>query len=286
MHDSTLTLPNGRTIAYTDVGATDAGHPTAVYFHGAPTSRLDRVLFDEELASRGVRVLSADRPGYGGSSPQPGRTMSDHVADVVALADHLGVDRFAVAGLSSGGPYAVAAAALAPSRVSAAAVIAGVHRLPVARAPGTGSSRNEAEVMRQPDADAAVAWCTSSSSAPTAAASSPSPLPEAETASHGRGRRRDGRGVLRHRLAAASPRASRATPATSGCRASRGRSTPAPSSRRCTSSTATPTRSCRWRTRSTRPPLVPGADCTVWPGVTHMGAASKVPDVIASMLGC
>lgn len=124
MLDATLALPDGRVLAYTDLGVADG--PLAFYFHGAPSSRLDLVPLDRELAERGVRVVSPDRPGYGGSSPQPGRQLHDWPADVAALADHLGRDRFAVVGLSSGGPYVVACAALLPERVVAAAVIAGV----------------------------------------------------------------------------------------------------------------------------------------------------------------
>jgi len=60
----------------------------------------------------GVRVISPDRPCYGRSSPQPGRSMADWPSDVAVLTEALGIERFAVAGHSSGGPYAVACAAL------------------------------------------------------------------------------------------------------------------------------------------------------------------------------
>ena len=73
-----------------------------------------------------MRVLTVDRPGYGGSSPAPGRRLADWPADVAALADHLGVGRFAVTGYSSGGPYAVACGALLGDRVAGLGVLAGV----------------------------------------------------------------------------------------------------------------------------------------------------------------
>ena len=111
MIDTTMTLPDGRSLAYTDCGAPDG--PLVVYFHGAPTSRLDLIGLEESFSALGVRVVSPDRPGYGRSSPQPGRGFNDWPGDVAALADHLGVERFAVMGLSSGGPYVVACAALA-----------------------------------------------------------------------------------------------------------------------------------------------------------------------------
>lgn len=73
-----------------------------------------------------MRVVSPDRPGYGRSSPQPGRGFDDWPGDVAALAYHLGIERFAVMGASSGGPYVVACAALLPDRIADAAVVAGV----------------------------------------------------------------------------------------------------------------------------------------------------------------
>jgi pimeloyl-ACP methyl ester carboxylesterase len=98
---------------------------SVIYFHGAPSTRLDLTFFEDASAERGVRVVSPDRPGYGASSPQRGRRLEDWPSDVAALADHLDVERFAVLGLSSGGPYAVASAALLPDRVAGAGSVAG-----------------------------------------------------------------------------------------------------------------------------------------------------------------
>jgi pimeloyl-ACP methyl ester carboxylesterase len=160
VRDETLTLPDGRVLAYTEVGSTRRDAPVVVYLHGAPTSRLDLAWADDQLASQGVRVVSPDRPGYGGSSPQLDRTLADHPAEVAALADHLGVDRFAVIGLSGGGPHAMGCAALLPSRVRAVAIVAGVTDFawPEAR---DGFDPAEAEIMAQPDEEAAVSWCES-----------------------------------------------------------------------------------------------------------------------------
>ena len=88
MLDTTMTLPDGRVLGYTDLGAQDA--PLVIYFHGAPSTRLDLVAYDEAFASLDVRVVCPDRPGYGTSSPQPGRQLQDWPGDVAALADHLG----------------------------------------------------------------------------------------------------------------------------------------------------------------------------------------------------
>ncbi|MFQ5908929.1 MAG: alpha/beta fold hydrolase [Thermoplasmata archaeon] len=128
------------------------------YFHGAPTSRLYLVPWEMEFADRGLRVVSPDRPGYGGSSPQPGRTMSDWPTDVVSLANALGIDRFIVAGESSGGPYAVACAALLPDCVSGAVVVAGVTDMAWPEA-WDGFFEPEKAIIRMPDEQSATARC-------------------------------------------------------------------------------------------------------------------------------
>jgi pimeloyl-ACP methyl ester carboxylesterase len=158
VRDDEITLSDGRTLAYTDLGSTDPRAPVAFYLHGAPTSRLDLVEADAELAGLGVRVLCPDRPGYGGSSPHPRRTMLDHATDVGALADHIGVADFGVVGLSSGGPYALACAAGLGPRVTRAAVVAGVTDFGWPDA-WTAYDPDEVEIMLQPDEEAARQWC-------------------------------------------------------------------------------------------------------------------------------
>jgi pimeloyl-ACP methyl ester carboxylesterase len=73
----------------------------------------------------GVRWLGHDRPGYGSSTPSPGRSIGADAADVAALADALDIDRFAVMGHSGGGPHALAAAALLTDRVSRVVAMSG-----------------------------------------------------------------------------------------------------------------------------------------------------------------
>ena len=156
MLDASVTLPDGRVLAYTDIGA-----PTGrvvMYFHGAPSSRLDLGFFADELAERDVRVLSTDRPGYGRSSPQPGRDWADWPTDLAVLADHVGVERFAVLGLSSGGPYAVAVAAQLPDRVTAAGVVGGETDFAWAGA-WDDYPEDEAALMRIGDEVRGAAWC-------------------------------------------------------------------------------------------------------------------------------
>ena len=119
-----LTLPDGRTLGYAEYGDRD-GWPL-VFLHGFPGSRLAGGVLDEPARAGGVRVLAPERPGLGLSSPQPGRTLLDHAGDVRALADALGIDRFAVLGESGGGPYALGCAYVLPKRVESAAVVCGL----------------------------------------------------------------------------------------------------------------------------------------------------------------
>ena len=158
MRDSQIMLSGGRTLAYTDIG--HPGGSCVFFFHGAPMSRLHLGALEGQFAAQGLRVLSPDRPGYGKSSPLPGRSMADWPADVAALADALGVDRFLVAGHSSGGAYAVACAALLSGRVSGGAVVAGVTDMAWPGAwDGYLEGRCEIQLMRLSDEKTAIARC-------------------------------------------------------------------------------------------------------------------------------
>jgi pimeloyl-ACP methyl ester carboxylesterase len=101
------------------------GHPVFL-LHGMPGSRVGprpRTMF---LFQRGTRLISYDRPGYGGSDRHPGRSVVDVAQDVARLADALGIERFAVAGRSGGAPHALACAARLPDRVTRAAALVGL----------------------------------------------------------------------------------------------------------------------------------------------------------------
>jgi pimeloyl-ACP methyl ester carboxylesterase len=114
--DETITLADGRTLAYCEWGS-PTGHPVMLV-HGAPGSRLLCPDEDATMAA-GVRLLTVDRPGYGASDPRPDPSLLGWADDVEALADRLGLDRFAVVGWSAGGGYALACAARMPERISA-----------------------------------------------------------------------------------------------------------------------------------------------------------------------
>lgn len=117
--DRQLTLADGRALAYRDVGDRDA--PAVVFNPGFMGCRLT----GPATPGVGVRVVTPDRPGIGRSDPKPGRRLLDWPADVAALADHLGLDRFAVLGHSAGGPYALASAHLLGSRITTVGVACG-----------------------------------------------------------------------------------------------------------------------------------------------------------------
>lgn len=111
---------DGRTLAYAQIGDSD-GKPVFV-LHGTPGSRLSgRHPDPARVADAGLRVVTYDRPGYGRSTRHPGRCAVDCVADVAAIADALGIERFVVTGGSGGGPHALAVAARLPERVLRAA---------------------------------------------------------------------------------------------------------------------------------------------------------------------
>jgi pimeloyl-ACP methyl ester carboxylesterase len=123
MTQHVVEAPDGRHLAVRDAGDPDA--PALVAHHGTPAAGR---FFGPELASaeqHGVRLIAYDRPGYGGSTPQRGRRVADAAADVAAIVDALGVERFATYGWSGGGPHALACAALLPDRCAAVCTIAG-----------------------------------------------------------------------------------------------------------------------------------------------------------------
>jgi pimeloyl-ACP methyl ester carboxylesterase len=134
VHPSTpshsITLANGRRIAYSEFGD-DSGIPL-IYCHGLPSSRIEACLADRDAKRLGLRVIAADRPGYGESDYHPERKMTDFADDMEELADRLELERFAVLGVSCGGPYALSLAARIPQRISAVSVCCGLG--PVYRA--------------------------------------------------------------------------------------------------------------------------------------------------------
>lgn len=122
--DEIIDVGGGRRLAYSESGDPQ-GRPV-IHLHGTPGSRLERYPDPALTASLGVRFIGFDRPGFGYSDPVPGRTLLDCAVDIGLLADHLGLDTFALNGISGGGPFVLAAAYALPERVSKAAISCGV----------------------------------------------------------------------------------------------------------------------------------------------------------------
>lgn len=118
-------LAAGRTIGYSEYG--DATGRPVIWFHGTPGGSRQFPLGARKISyDLGVRVILIERPGVGRSTPHLHANIGAFAADVAEVADRLGADRFAVAGLSGGGPYALACAAKLTDRVPAAAILGGV----------------------------------------------------------------------------------------------------------------------------------------------------------------
>ena len=121
-----IKLNDGRLLGYAEYG-TPNGKPV-FYFHGHPGSRLDWPLFDadDSATELNARIITVDRPGTGLSDSKSDREILDWPDDVVELADVLQLDRFAVLGISGGGPYAAACAFKLSGRLTATAIVCGM----------------------------------------------------------------------------------------------------------------------------------------------------------------
>jgi pimeloyl-ACP methyl ester carboxylesterase len=115
---------DGRKLAVHEAG--DSHGVAVIVHHGTPQSGLLYRNWASSALSAGIRLISYDRPGYGGSTRSPGRSVADCVADVEAIADALELERFATWGISGGGPHALACAALCDERLFAAASLAAI----------------------------------------------------------------------------------------------------------------------------------------------------------------
>jgi len=113
--EGSLTTPDGRTLTYVGRGPED-GVPI-ISSHGTPGSRYAHHPDGEIYERHGVHAVTYDRPGYGGSDPHEGRSVADAAADIEAIGDELGFERFAVVGGSGGAPHALACGALLGDRV-------------------------------------------------------------------------------------------------------------------------------------------------------------------------
>ncbi|WP_027329291.1 alpha/beta fold hydrolase [Marinimicrobium agarilyticum] len=124
----TLSLPDGRVLSFRAQGDA-AGYPV-FYLHGIPGSKQEPFLPADTETLSGIRLITMDRPGYGGSSPCEHYDVTTHSADLCALADHLEIGRFALFGFSGGGFYALNSAHQLGERVSRV-VLVGTPAIPL-----------------------------------------------------------------------------------------------------------------------------------------------------------
>jgi pimeloyl-ACP methyl ester carboxylesterase len=150
-----IEVTDGRAIGFADYGL--SGGTAVLWCHGGPGSRLEPAWLREDAVAAGLRIIGIDRPGYGLSTPRPGRTIVDVIPDLLAVADYLEVGQFVTVGVSTGGAYALAAAAVVPQRVLGVIACCSMTDMSWQPARATMSHPHTHAVWNAPDRDAAIA---------------------------------------------------------------------------------------------------------------------------------
>lgn len=122
--DKITTLKDGRKLSYIEYG--DPKGKVLIYLHGWPSGRLMARETDQAAKKLGIRVISPDRPGYGLSDYKPKRALLDYPDDLLELADRLKIKKFAVVGVSGGGPYAAVCAYKISDRLTKVGIVVGL----------------------------------------------------------------------------------------------------------------------------------------------------------------
>jgi pimeloyl-ACP methyl ester carboxylesterase len=151
-------IPDRRAVAFTDAGPPDG--TALLWCHGGPGSRLEPAAMAPNAADAGLRAVGIDRPGYGRSTPQPGRTIAGWVPEALAVVDTLGIERFLVVGVSTGGAYALALAAIVPERVLGVVACCALTDMRWPEGKAMMSDPETAGIWSAPDRDAALAIAT------------------------------------------------------------------------------------------------------------------------------
>ena len=137
--DFTVQLRDGRKMGIAAVGP--GGDFPILHCHGSGSSRLEVRLLAAATTEVGVRLIGLDRPGIGRSDPKVGYRLLDWPDDVEAVADQLGIERFAIEGVSAGGPYALACAYKIPQRLTTCGLISTVSPPDLIRKAGPWAMR-------------------------------------------------------------------------------------------------------------------------------------------------
>lgn len=120
-------LDPGVVLAFEEYG--DPNGIPVLFYHGWPSSRTMARLADEPARELGVRIISPDRPGIGGSTLRLDRTLSDWPPIAERLLDHLGIQEFRILAISGGAPYGYATAKVMRERLRAIAIVCGAPPL-------------------------------------------------------------------------------------------------------------------------------------------------------------
>lgn len=120
----TVELSDGRELLVADYGKD--GNPVIITHNGTPSASGFLTVNLEDAQAKGIRLINYNRPGYGESTRLIGRDIASAAKDIAELADFLGIDRFAVYGMSGGGPHALACGVLLTDRVVGVACISGI----------------------------------------------------------------------------------------------------------------------------------------------------------------
>lgn len=145
--DHSLERDDGRTVAWTQSG--EPGGRPVLRVPGTPGSRWTVRADQRPWIDRGLMMITTERPGFGVSSPRPGRGFTEPADDLVAILDHLGIDSVPVYGASGGAPHILALCARHPTRVSAATVLAGAAPLTDAEAEEVIPINRQARLLAQ-----------------------------------------------------------------------------------------------------------------------------------------
>ena len=145
--DFTIQLRDGRKMGSAVVGPDD-GFPI-LHCHGSGSSRLEARLLAEAATEVEVRLIGLDRPGIGCSDPKADYRLLDWPDDVEEVADQLGIERFAIEGVSAGGPYALACAYKISQRLTACGLISTLSPPDLIRRAGPWSMRTMWRISAQ-----------------------------------------------------------------------------------------------------------------------------------------
>ncbi|HLH11582.1 MAG TPA: alpha/beta hydrolase [Methylovirgula sp.] len=118
-----MKLRDGRILGFAEYGEPNGA--ALFYFHGFPGARIEAEILARPAEHLGFRLIAIDRPGMGLSTFKPQRRFLDWPADVVELADYLGIGRFSIVAYSGGGPYALACASRLAERIEACGIVSG-----------------------------------------------------------------------------------------------------------------------------------------------------------------